>query len=134
MNQLNQTPPIKRISSPCDAFSLVELLVVITIVSALTAIAVPQYARYRARAFDLRAVEDLRNVALAEEAYFSEFERYLSCSGPACTELPGIARLSAGVSLSIDALETEFEGTATHPKGTGRTFMWRSAEGGLVQD
>ncbi len=112
-------------------FSLVELLVVIAIVSGLTAIAVPQYARYRARAFDLRALQDLRNGALAQEMYFSEAEHYLSCVQEGCQQLPGIARFSAGVEISFEAQEEDFSGTSSHPKGSGREYLWESASGGL---
>jgi type IV pilus assembly protein PilA len=121
-------------SLPQSGFSLIELLVVIAIISALTAIAVPQYAEYRAKAFDLRALEDLRNVAIAEEAYFADSERYLACSNLECaTTLPGIARISAGVVLTIETSEESFTGTSSHPKGSGKTFRWESAEGGLVE-
>ncbi len=51
-------------------FTLLELLVVIAIVSILSAIAVPQFSAYRQRSFDVRARQDLHNVAIAEEAYF----------------------------------------------------------------
>ena len=119
--------------SPANAgFSLVELIVVIAIVSALTAIAVPHYAEYRAKAFDMRALEDLRNVAIAEEAYFAESERYLACANAACAILPGIARLSEGVSLAVEVESDTFSGTSTHPSGSGRLYRWESAEGGLV--
>lgn len=112
-------------------FTLIELLVVMGIVSALVAIALPRYAAYRANAFDARAEVDLRSVAMAEEAYFLAKEEYLSCSGPSCTQLPGIQKLSEGVQLSIQATATSFTGTASHPKGSGKVFTWDSGGGGL---
>ncbi len=114
-------------------FTLIELLVVMGIVSALIAVALPRYAAYRANAFDTRAEIDLRSVAMAEEAYFLAHERYLSCSASTCAQLPGIQKLSEGVSLSIQASDTNFRGTASHPKGSGRVFSWDSALGGLVE-
>ena len=102
-----------------------------TIIGALTAIAIPQYQEYRKRGFDLRAQSDLRNVAIAEEAYFLDAEHYLSCQGNLCTDLPGIARLSQGVTLQIVATTTGFSGTSRHPSGTGEVFRWDSNHGGL---
>jgi len=113
-------------------FTLLELLIVLTIVSVLSYVAVPNFAEYRMRAFDARAQSDLRNVAMAEEAYFLDHEEYLSCSDAGCTALPGISRISDGVSLEINAQDLFFVGTASHPRGTGIIFQWDSSEGGLV--
>lgn len=114
-------------------FTLLELLIVLAIISALTAIATPQYTEYKQRAFDFRALSDLRSVALAEEAYFMESERYLSCENEGCTALPGIAKLSAGVDLRVEATEDGFTGTASHPRGTGKAYAWDNVSGGLIQ-
>lgn len=115
-----------------SGFTLIELMVVMTIVAILTAIAVPEYQQYRARSFDLRALSDLRNVAIAEEAYFLDTERYLSCSDSACSVLPGVVALSQGVTLQITASSTSFTGTATHDQGTGKNYSWDSIGGGLL--
>ena len=115
----------------CKGFSLVELLVVMTIISILTAIAIPQYNDYKKRAFDLRAQTDLQNIATAEEAYFMDHERYLSCTGAACAVLPGIKSLSKDVILSVEASEADFTAQASHPKGTGKVFVWQSSAGGM---
>lgn len=122
-----------KLNNSVQGFTLIELLVVMTIAAILAAIALPQFSAYRERAFDLRAREDLRAVALAEEAYFLDAERYLSCDGAACHDLPGIARLSPGVSLSIEADAHSFVGTSHHPQGTGRVFTWDSDAGGLQE-
>ncbi len=114
-------------------FTLIELLVVIAIIGILAAIAIPQFAEYRARGFDARSRSDLRNVATAEEAYFVDNEVYKSCTQANCnTLLPGIAALSNGITLQITATTTGFTGTSTHPKGTGVTCNWNSANGGLT--
>jgi len=120
-----------QISAAQRGFTLIELLVVMGIISTLIAVALPRYASYRANAFDSRAEMDLRSVAMAEEAYFLENSAYLACSGDACTALPGIKRLSGGVALAVTTSATGFIGTASHPKGSGKTFTWDSDQGGF---
>lgn len=114
-------------------FTLIELLVVMGIISALVAIAVPQYNSYRQRAFDVRAEMDLRSIALAEEAHFLDIEEYLSCTDDECTALPGIRSLSKGVTVTVSATPSGFVGTSSHPKGSGKVFTWDSSAGGLQE-
>jgi len=116
-----------------QGFTLIELMVVMTIVAVLSAIAVPQYNTYKKKAFDARALADLRNVAAAEEAYFMDHEKYLSCQNQSCALLPGIARLSKGVNLSVEASEISFVAIASHPQGSGKAFEWDSDNGGLQE-
>lgn len=113
-------------------FTMIELLVVMAIILIITQIAVPKYAEYRKRGFDLRAASDLRNVAMAEEAYFLDNEEYLSCTNDSCRALPGIAALSAGTELAMSSDALSFTGNASHPKGTGRVFTWDSERGGML--
>ena len=71
-------------------FTLIELLVVVAIIGILAAIAIPQFAEYRERAFNSTAVSDLRNSITAQEAAFVDTEEYADCMGAACeTALPG---------------------------------------------
>lgn len=116
-----------------DGFTLIELLVVVAIAGILSAIAIPEYAAYRERAFDTRARYDLYHVATAEEGYFLDTERYLSCAGTECLALPGIRGLSPGVVLTITATNDGFVGTATHPRGSGKIFRYDSRAGGFVE-
>ena len=120
-----------QLSAAQGGFTLIELLVVMGIISTLIAVALPRYASYRANAFDSRAEMDLRSVAMAEEAYFLENSAYLACSSDTCTRLPGIKRLSEGVALAVTTSQTGFIGTASHPKGSGKTFTWDSDQGGF---
>ena len=114
-------------------FTLIELLVVVAIIGILAAIAIPQFAEYRARGFDARAKSDLRNVATAEEAYFVDNEVYRACDQDTCaTDLPGIGGLSNGVTLGMTVTADGFAGTSTHANGTGVTCNWDSAAGGLT--
>lgn len=112
------------------AFSLLELLVTLSIVGILLSFAVPQYKKYRERAYDLQAATDMRNVALAEELYFMDSERYLSCDNENCNQLPSIRKLSKGTILSVTSeREDHFRVQSSHSKGSGKRYVWDSDEG-----
>ncbi len=105
-------------------FTLIELLVVVAILSVLATLAMQQLSAYKRNAFDKRAESDLRNAALAQEAYFTDTNTYVSCNENTCpTILPGLGPLSDGVVLSITGLPTAFTGSASHPHGT-QIFTW----------
>lgn len=112
-------------------FTLLELLVSLSIIGIISAIAIPEYRAYQQRAFDIRALGDIRTVALAEEAYYMSNERYLACQNASCAELPGVSTLSRGVRLSVTTDGDTFAADATHEKGTGKHYLWDSDNGGL---
>lgn len=115
-------------------FTLIELLVVVAIIGILAAIAIPQFAAYRQRAFDARANSDVRNTMTAQEAYFVDNEAY----APALQDLidgnVGL-RVSENVTLETAGDENAFTVSGNHPSGTGAFFCYDSANGenGIVK-
>jgi len=57
-------------------FTLIELLIVIAIIAILAAIAIPQFARYRVRAYNGAAESDLKNARTTYEAFFADWQHY----------------------------------------------------------
>jgi len=57
-------------------FTLIELMIVIAIIGILAAIAIPQFASYRAKSFNSASVSDIRNIRTDLEAYYAENEAY----------------------------------------------------------
>ena len=115
-------------------FTLLELLVVLSIVGVLTATAIPAYRDYKARSFDFRALSDLRSLTMAEEAHFIDQETYLSCSNTSCLELPGLSAISDGVEISATGNDESFTATSTHQKGSSKVYSWDSSAGGIQGD
>lgn len=63
--------PLKR-----NAFTLIELLIVVAIIAILAAIAVPNFLEAQVRAKVSRARTDLRTIATGLEAYFADNNKY----------------------------------------------------------
>ncbi len=57
-------------------FTLVELMIVVAIIGILAAIAIPQFAAYRAKAFNAAAESDLRNFKTTMEASLADTQTY----------------------------------------------------------
>lgn len=105
-------------------FTLVEVLLVTSIVLILAAFSIPGYAAYRSRAFDAQVASTVRNVAGAEEAYFADRETYSSDVSALPLPSLGAIALTIGPGRSGD-LRSSFTVHGTHP-GAGHAFTWVS--------
>ena len=112
-------------SQQSKGFTVIELIVVVAIIGVVAAIALPQFANYRARPFDERAHLALKHVAIAEEAYFVDYSVYQNCNEATCAALfPTLGPIQAGITLQITATASGFIGTATHRQGSGVVYQW----------
>ena len=98
-------------------FSLIEILMVVAIIAVLAGIAIPQLSRHRTRSYNTSAVADLKNAAIAQEAYFADKQQYCATLS-ALMSHPYNFFTSNGVRLGIvSASKTNYLMTASHSSG-----------------
>ena len=59
-------------------FTLIELLIVVVIIGILAAIAIPKFSNTKEKAVKASMTSDLRNLASAQESYYSDYTTYMS--------------------------------------------------------
>ncbi len=62
-----------------SGFTLVELMVVVAIIGLLSAVAVPNFKKYQAKAKTTEAKLQLSALYTAEQAFYSDFNMYAAC-------------------------------------------------------
>jgi prepilin-type N-terminal cleavage/methylation domain-containing protein len=88
-----------RLNRNQKGFTLIELLIVVAIIGILAAIAIPQFASYRQRAFNSAAQSDVKNARMASESLYADY--YLYGSSLANVNLTA-AKGNAGEGAVID--------------------------------
>jgi len=67
---------LKKFRKNQKGFTLIELLIVVAIIGILAAIAIPQFASYRQKAYNSAAQSDLKNTKTNLESYFADYQHY----------------------------------------------------------
>ena len=67
---------LSKMKTDEKGFTLVELMIVVAIIGILAAIAIPQFAAYRQRAFNSSAQSDVRNTKTAQEVLQADHQVY----------------------------------------------------------
>jgi type IV pilus assembly protein PilA len=67
---------LKGVAAGVRGFTLVELLIVITLLGLIAAIALPRFSGTRSRAHRTQTITDLRTLVTAQEAYWADNKIY----------------------------------------------------------
>ena len=109
-------------------FTLIELLIVVVIIGILAAIAIPQFASTKEKAFDATAKSDVRNAMSSQEAYFADEQTY----GPNAIQT-GSFTTSSGISITASAVSAGgYAVTASHGS-SGNTYWVQVGTGSSIE-
>jgi len=110
-------------------FTLIELLVVVAIIGILAAIAIPQFAAYRAQAFCARVESDVKNTVTALEAFYAENQTYDGFAGTIQSDGVTVTPTAAGNAITSVAGATDDatqcdKGTFTFDPAADPQYSW----------
>ncbi len=97
-------------------FTIIELLVVISIIGLLASIAMPRYQLVKQRAQVAAMVSDLRNLLMAEEGFLASYGDYAGgiVAGPDQPGSGGAGRASLLLSEGVNVTVTYHNGAGGH--------------------
>lgn len=112
-----------------NGFTLIELMTVVIIISILTAIAIPSVASFRNKGYNATSYSDLKNMCIAQEAYFVDHPAYAQNVSDLVPY--GYAQSPGVVPLITSANNTSYSMTAAHVSGDKTWSV--SGPGGTIQ-
>jgi type IV pilus assembly protein PilA len=89
-----------------EGFTLIEVMIVVAIIAILAAIAIPQLSVHRTKSYNTAAVSDLKNAAIAQEAYYVDNRQYTNDINRLTTN-PYNLFISQGVNVGVSSATNE---------------------------
>jgi type IV pilus assembly protein PilA len=118
---------MKRLNK--KGFTIVEIMIVVSVISILASIAIAQFIHYRTRTYNTSAKADLRTAATAQEAYFMDTSSYTLSLGNLTTQSYGVG-ISDGVVLPILSADSNgYTMQAYHSSGDMTYTLFRPGAG-----
>ncbi len=110
-------------------FTLIELLIVVVIIGILAAIALPKFAATKEQAYVSSMKSDLRNMAIAQEAYSADNSAYYNGPVPTATL---VYEPSPQVTIALQNVSLTGWGAVATVPGTSRTCAVYQGTGGPI--
>ena len=95
-------------------FTLIELMIVIAIIGILAAIAIPQFAAYRVRAYNASAESDLKALQTTFEVFFNDYDEYPNARAAAEATTPFQFVDTAGNAVTFGASKSVWIAVGSH--------------------
>jgi type IV pilus assembly protein PilA len=115
-----------------SGFTVIELMVIVVVIGILALIAIPEYASYRKQGFRAAVRTDIRNAAIAQEAYFAAHAKYQDAAPATAANLPGFAP-SDRVLISVAVTgSNQFMVTGTHTNCGATTWSYDNISGAIT--
>lgn len=102
--------------------TLIELMVVVTIMGILAAIAVPRFMSFRKRAFDAAAKSDLRTLINRQENHMAAWGKYAATIDDLKADEP--IQTSPDIEISVSGSDNDYEVAARSTKCAPGTGQW----------
>ncbi len=113
-------------------FTLIELMIVIAIIGILAAIAIPQFAAYRVRAYNSSAESDLKALQTTFEVFFNDYDQYPNTRAAAAATAPFQFVDGSGHYVTFGASKSVWIATAQHNANQDYTAATKCTPGDKI--